>query len=204
MKNRSYTWFPKDWAYSDSTFSLTLAERGAYRELIDLAMTQDNKVKAKWNEWVRRWNTTKDELIDIMARLESKGLIEVNDNKVFIPSCEERLKFIRKQSANGAKGGRPKVEKNPNETQTKATEKPKVKKSKVNINIIDRELSFKQELSAYIEKYGAEMVRRFFVYWSEPNQNKNKMRWEMEKTWDTNRRLITWYARQDKKNKLSV
>lgn len=49
-------------------------------------------------------------------------------------------------------------------------------------------------------KYPAEMVKSFFEYWTEPNKSRSKMRWELERTWDTNLRLATWGRNTDKKH----
>lgn len=59
-----------------------------------------------------------------------------------------------------------------------------------------RSLKFKETLKPFIQEYGIEMIRNFFGYWSEPNQTKKKMKFELEKTWDTKRRLETWSKRE--------
>ena len=51
---------------------------------------------------------------------------------------------------------------------------------------------FIKALVPFMDKYGKEMVREFFDYWSETNTNGKKMRFEMEKTWDLDRRLSRW------------
>ena len=38
--------------------------------------------------------------------------------------------------------------------------------------------------------------RKFIIYWSELNKNKTKMRWELERTWDTKARIERWKSRQ--------
>lgn len=44
--------------------------------------------------------------------------------------------------------------------------------------------------------YTAKLIDHFIDYWTEPNRAKNqKMRWELQKTWDTKRRLVTWAGR---------
>lgn len=43
-------------------------------------------------------------------------------------------------------------------------------------------------------------IEKFISYWSEPNQSKTKMRFEMEKTWDTSRRINTWRDRSSREN----
>lgn len=42
------------------------------------------------------------------------------------------------------------------------------------------------------------MLQDFFEYWSEHNPDGKKMRWEMEKVFDINRRLTTWSNNQTK------
>jgi uncharacterized protein YdaU (DUF1376 family) len=59
-----------------------------------------------------------------------------------------------------------------------------------------RSLAFKETLRPFINKFGVDMVKNFYGYWSEPNQSKTKMLFEMQKTWDTSRRLETWSKRE--------
>ena len=58
-----------------------------------------------------------------------------------------------------------------------------------------RKEDFYNTLIPFVSKYGKEMVRAFFDYWSEFNRSQTKMRYELEKTWQTSRRLATWAAR---------
>ena len=69
-----------------------------------------------------------------------------------------------------------------------------------NNNINARKLKFAQSLIPFIDIYGKEMVRDFCDYWSEPNKSNTKFKQEMEKTWDSERRLKTW-NQNDFKNK---
>ena len=64
------------------------------------------------------------------------------------------------------------------------------------LSLQTRAKNFYDSLIPYLEKYPKNMVRAFFDYWSEPNKSKTKMRFELEKTWETSRRLGTW-ARRD-------
>jgi hypothetical protein len=45
--------------------------------------------------------------------------------------------------------------------------------------------------------YGTQMLKEFFNYWSERNQ-KGKMRWELEKTFEIPNRLATWHRNNSK------
>lgn len=64
------------------------------------------------------------------------------------------------------------------------------KKEKKTLEV--RQNEFAETLKPFVSKYGREMIVAFFRYWSEPNHTKKKMRYELQKTWDTERRLITW------------
>lgn len=64
-----------------------------------------------------------------------------------------------------------------------------------NINI--RQSEFKNEIKQF-NQYDNELLKAFFMYWSEPTKDKTKMRKDLEKTWDTSRRLLTWFNRSKK------
>jgi len=69
-------------------------------------------------------------------------------------------------------------------------------KEKVKVNDIElRETEFKNSLRPYIETYGEPMIKKFFLYWTEKKPKGKKMRFEMEKVFDIQRRLITWNDR---------
>jgi hypothetical protein len=82
---------------------------------------------------------------------------------------------------------------------------PKVKESKVKeskvekskVDIVDRKLKFSSTLEPFLETYGRELLKEFNGYWTESNKSNTKFKYELEKTWDTKRRLETW-AKNDK------
>lgn len=59
-----------------------------------------------------------------------------------------------------------------------------------------RRKDFYSSLVPFLSKYAREMIRDFFDYWSEPNKSRTRMRFEMERTWDTSRRLAFWASRE--------
>jgi len=61
----------------------------------------------------------------------------------------------------------------------------------------DRQTEFMTELEIYINDYAKEILMAFWEYWSEPNVSKTKMKKELQKTWDTKRRLNTWNRNQN-------
>lgn len=63
--------------------------------------------------------------------------------------------------------------------------------------IEQREKAFYDALIPYVEKYGKQMVRNFFDYWSEKTASGKTMRWERELEkkgcFDLDKRLSRWY-----------
>lgn len=51
---------------------------------------------------------------------------------------------------------------------------------------------FFDSLIPFVSQFGKETCREFYDYWSEPNKSGTKIRWQLEKTWDLNKRLIRW------------
>ncbi|WP_025833609.1 DUF6291 domain-containing protein [Bacteroides stercorirosoris] len=128
-----------------------------------------------------------------------------------------------KRFENGKKGGRPKSEGKPDGNQNKTNEKPKNNqnetKDEPNVNVNDnvnvntentpngvskkdaakaatlkRKDEFYQTLVPFVDKYGKEMIRAFFEYWSELTRTGTKMRFEKQTTWEASKRLATWQA----------
>ena len=140
MAKLGYTWYPKDRGNSESVFELNLSERGLYRELIDLAMLNDNKTEVKKDVWIRKFGVTIIELDYILDKLNSLKLIEYKENILFIPSCESRLNLVRGGSK-GGKTSKPTIKpiSKPFESLDENNDKPISnqieKEKKVNINI---------------------------------------------------------------------
>jgi DNA-binding PadR family transcriptional regulator len=57
---------------------------------------------------------------------------------------------------------------------------------------------FLMEVSAFKELYSVEMLEAFIDYWTEPNNSKTKLRYELQKTFDIARRLKTWSKNESK------
>lgn len=66
-----------------------------------------------------------------------------------------------------------------------------------------RKHTFGEKLIPYIEQYGKALIREFFDYWTEHNENGKKMRFEKEKTFDISRRLARWSKNNSSNNKPS-
>jgi len=59
----------------------------------------------------------------------------------------------------------------------------------------EEEIRFKSEVFEFFEKYPEQMLNKFCNYWTEKNKSKTKMRFELEKTFEISRRLVTWASR---------
>ena len=149
MSKLGYTWYPKDWGNSEAVFELNLTERGLYRELIDMAMLNDNTTDCNYNVWSRKFNIDVDDLLVILDKLFELHLIEYVINEgdnvkdtIFISSCEPRLNLVRGGKKGGKKStkdkptGKPIVSLNENIGKPTPNQK-KRKEKKLNINEID-------------------------------------------------------------------
>ena len=79
-------------------------------------------------------------------------------------------------------------------TVTPPAEPVKVDTTELNKRKLEpRRQAFINELAKYKGIYPDEILRAFFYYWSECNKSFTKMRFEMQKTFQIDLRLKTWY-----------
>lgn len=131
-----YTWYPKDWQYSDRVFQLDPYQRGIYRELIDLSYMTDNKIPLTLDTYARRWNATVDDIKKCLKVLiDTLKLVEIRGETLFVHESEPRLKMIR----GGREGGSAKPS---SKGSVKGTIKPTLKGS---VNQREREIESKKE-----------------------------------------------------------
>lgn len=74
--------------------------------------------------------------------------------------------------------------------------KKKSRITAVSLSFEQRKDIFIEQVAPYTETYGASMVGDFIAYWTEPNRSQTKMRYELERTWDVERRLSTWEKKE--------
>lgn len=60
--------------------------------------------------------------------------------------------------------------------------------------------AFKIEVWKFNEKYSVDLLAEFYRYWSEKQTTGWKMKWELQKTFEIDRRLVTWLNNQKKFN----
>ena len=165
--------------------------------------------------WQRQCDLTKEQFlrrfnfINEFEELIKEGVIDVIDGIIKIKFLDNQYikatEFSKEQSRKGALGGRPKkpnesqtkAEIKPNESQTKAIREDKIKLDNNKTSLETRTLAFKEKLVPFKNKYEMDLLKNFFQYWTEPNLSKTKMLFELQKTFDIERRLATW-VRNDK------
>jgi len=153
MAKLGYTWYPKDWGNSESVFELNLTERGLYRELIDLAMLNDNKTEIKLEVWSRKFAIDLDSLNVIISKLLKLNLIETKKDILFIPSCESRLNLVR----GGANGGK----------KSKPTPKPIVKPFESLLENNEKPISNQIEIETKIENKPKEKENNNSIFYTD-------------------------------------
>ncbi len=107
--------------------------------------------------------------------------------------CLDEKKIARAEA--GRKGGIASAKVKGYLTDTQAVKKSKLKENilkKVNNNIEKRNKDFHTLCQTFTEEFGKETIEEFFLYWTEPNKSNSKMKFEMQPTWDTKRRLQRW------------
>ena len=113
--------------------------------------------------------------------IPAKQHFKIIENKLlsyFNTSCEESAKLVVKKTQT--------INKNNN-------------KNNNNNNISNRRNEFVFEVLSF--DYDESILNGFIDYWTEPNKSNTKMKYELNKTWETKRRLKTWAANQKKWDK---
>ena len=112
----------------------------------------------------------------------------------------EQTRIVRVEA--GSKGGKQKVANAKSGKQNIAnvavSDSVSVSVSDNVINIEERKQKFALTLKLFVEKYGREFIKDFYLYWSEPTLDNKKLKYELEKTWSLERRLSTWESNAKK------
>lgn len=76
--------------------------------------------------------------------------------------------------------------------QTKTKQEVIIDRVKLDEQIKEKRNKFYEDCKPYLAKYPKEMLRAFYNYWTELNNSKTKMRYELQQTFELSRRLATW------------
>lgn len=141
-----------------------------------------------WNKSkVRRFFSVleKDSMIVQKATHKSTHLTICNYDKYQGERHEDETKMKRKR--------------NDSDTNIRMNKNDKNKKEYIVAKI---QKEFYATLIPFVSEFGKDTVREFYDYWSEPNKSKTKIKWQIEKTWDTHKRLLRWVSNDFVKKKV--
>lgn len=177
MSKLGYTWYPKDFASDPDVMMMNSAERGIYRDLIDLAYQTNNNITYSFDALAKYTN---GDIEDIKKVLNLKGEKTANGWK--IPNCDKRISLAERNRENGKKGGR-KPKRNPdgtqNVTQTEPRRKGKEKEKEKGKENIYMPPSLKEMKDYCIEKgYDTSIADEALTYYTDLNwhdKNGNKI-----------------------------
>lgn len=202
MSELGFTFYPKDWWASDSFFDLTPLQRYYYLECLFLMYLEKGCIKTQKTQIEKRLQTQ----ISDEDWNEITQKFEIIDGKYTHKSVNKRLRKTLANRENGKKGGRPKKnpenpEKNPpleNKVNIIENKSKEILPPSATRTLEIRKKDFYDSLSQYVTEYGKQTVREFFDYWTEPTNSGKKMKFELERTWDSKLRLNTWRRNGDK------
>lgn len=153
-------------------------------------------------EWERRWRASRSAVRNFLELLRKEGMITTESvaNTTRLTVCkyedyqgqrptERTTEDTTERTTEDTQHN--KANNLNNENNVSAAE-PSLPKKSVKKNWEERESDFLNELETFKTEFGENLIKEFFRYWSEPNKSKTKMKWELQKTWETKRRLQKW------------
>ena len=143
----------------------------------------------------------------VLQSLCDEQIIEVIDGKIFIKFLSEQLSEFEDVSEKNSQNAKIRWEKHRKEkelnknnatalqsqSEPNAIREEKIKEDKIKENnIVLRGTEFKNSLKQFLDVFGKDTLNDFYLYWTETKPNGKKMRYEMEKTFNIERRLQRW------------
>ena len=137
----------------------------------------------------------------ILQELIDNEIIIKNDDKICISFLDKQLNEFKELSKKRSLAANKRWENNEENaialhlhsiSNAIREDKIRIDNKKEYNNIDARKLKFAQSLKPFVNVYSKELIREFYDYWVEPNKSNSKFRQELQKTWDTERRLKTW------------
>jgi len=172
-------WIPKEiWQMND----LNLTEKCFLAVIVSFS-TNGNECSASNSYFANLFGITKNRASIILSTLYAKKHIGIS---IFRDTLTSQI--VRRVCVPTNKG----ISEN-SEVIIKSIIK---KDNKESIEKIQSE--FLTSLNPFISDFGQKTVNDFFKYWSEPNKSKTKIRYQLEKTWDSKRRLEKWKENEKK------
>jgi len=166
------------------------------------------------------WGITKEKLKLMLEFMEQIKLIQRNEQRFTCQRLKDRLQPMLLERARKRKWARKRWEKDGNSediddentsnseqsTATRTQKERKEKESKEEKRKTGKELTPAQKARQFFQKVEKENLpdtdekKKFYNYWTELSKSGKQQRWEMEKTFDVDRRWSTWQQRAMKFN----
>lgn len=173
-------------------------------------------------EWEEETGMTRHEQMTALKRLKKLGFISVekrgipaknyyilNTNKILeelskSKDCKWYGKRTTREEGKRTTGDSESGPHSITEITTEITTEIETKTKKFVIDL-------KNELKGTsFKKDEIEELKEFVAYWTEPNKSRTKLKWELEKTWDMQRRVRRWFknkkdwSKDKQKNKYQI
>tara|TARA_R100001594_G_scaffold35124_2_gene64255 strand:+ start:470 stop:1084 length:615 start_codon:yes stop_codon:yes gene_type:complete len=174
MKPSYYAIIPAEVRYSNLKPNAKLL----YGEITALS-SKEGYCFATNNYFAKLYNVTKNTISLWVSQLHSYGFISVELIKKGEQITERRIGITKKDDRGSI------INDDLNSIKINNT-----------INISNRKEKFFAEVSSL--ETNEEIKKEFLLYWCELNKSKTKMRFELERTWNTNARLQRWKRNQSK------
>lgn len=189
MKDPAFLFYSSD--FLSGVSDLTMDERGQFITLLCL-----QHQKGLLNEKTIRLcvGSVSVDVLNKFSRDENGNYF----NKRLVEEIEKRNKYTESRRNNGIKGGRPsnKQTKNNNHKDNLMGNENINEDENKDVNeksIEQRKIDFFNSVGLqFSSEYSKSTLSEFCEYWTEYNPNGKRMRFEMQKVFDTNRRLKTW------------
>lgn len=161
-----------------------------------LSANEDGVVGFSTRKLAELCGLTRQNIRSVLTNLSKKGDLVIDATPASNPASNPRLTFVTICNFDTYRVGKRKSTQQVTQQSTQQVTQGKTTLSKSKASLKEREHEFGESLIPYIEKYSKETIRAFFNYWSEKSKSGAFMRFELEKTWETSKRLQTWASRE--------
>jgi hypothetical protein len=215
MKNTTY-YFSHDYNARNDRKMIRMRQKlkmegvGVYWSLIEMLYEDGGKISLSDVPSIADELRVKEGMLDQL--ITSFGLFD-NDGQVFWSDSVKRRLDKRLEKSEKARESVRKRWQNTNVLRTNydsnTIKESKGKESKGNIVVGATappsyknwgEEEFKSDIAKYLDDFGRDACNAFFKYWSEKSAS-GKMKFQLERTWETKKRLETWQRRAEENYK---
>jgi hypothetical protein len=178
-KDPAFLFYPNDWI--GGTMGMTFEEKGAYMELLMMQFNRGHMTGHMVGQIVG----------SIWEKIQNK--FKIDENGLYYNERLEEEQQKRKAFTDSRKNNILGINQHTKKEEKKGGHMTGHMENENNINIIKkRKEKFIEDLKPFLELYKKEMINSFYSYWSELNKSETKMRFELQKTWELKKRLVTW------------